>query len=939
MTTRTTAPRRPAHRIWLLTAAMTGALSPAWATPEKSAKYYEDALVRYEKNDLSGATLQLKNALKEDNKNLGAHLLLGKLMQREGELKAAEAAYEAAMKQGVSKVEVAPLLGQVYLQLGNTRQLLETITPAGLPPSVQAEVLSLRGSALGMSGNVGAAAQAFADARTADPKSALPNIAEAPMLLRTGERDKAKAMALKSTEMAPQNFSAWFQYGTILFTLGEAQAALTAFDKAIALNAKHVDSRVSRASALLSLKRDADAEAELKTLKEAKVKEPRASFLRAMMASNKGQAQAARPDYQEAANLIDAMSPNVRANSEPLLMAGALSHQALGNREKTREYLETLLGRNSKHLAAQMMLAATLMEANELNRAVPLIEGLLRVNANDPQALYMMGTVHMARKQYAQASEFFDKAAKLAPNSPALRDLSFSQLGLGQEKQGLANLERAYAQNPKDTRAAIELAVYYARVGDGKRAIKIAETLVERDPGNLTMLNFLGNVKGRLGDKKGLKEAYDKALAKDPKFRPVVMNMSWYDMEEGRLDPARARLKAFLKDNPKDPDVLFQLGALEQSARKLPEAIAYWTEADSAQQKDPRPALALVDVYLGERQTEKGLAAAKSLVARYGELPQAQMALARAYLVMGDTTLARQTLQEATAKAGFDADTLLTIGRMQMQTGNFDGATHAANKALQSSPNDPAAMGLLVEVAARRGVPAEVDKAMAALQAKNPNHPITTVTAGHIAFSRGQFPKAIGLYKGLFDREPSTSLALNLAQAYAANKEPEKGVAFLESWTRKQPRDLTAMRALADMQLFSVKSQEAKTGYDALVKANPNDPILLAAYARVLFKLNDPAALAMAERAYKMAPDNTPIADAYGWALVQRGNADAGVRVLREARLREPSNATLRWHLAAALSKAGKKNEAKDELRAALSGNPAPSPSAELDQLKAELGL
>jgi putative PEP-CTERM system TPR-repeat lipoprotein len=476
-------------------------------------------------------------------------------------------------------------------------------------------------------------------------------------------------------------------------------------------------------------------------------------------------------------------------------------------------------------------------------------------------------------------------------------------------------------------------------VGDGKRAIKIAETLVERDPGNLTMLNFLGNVKGRLGDKKGLKEAYDKALAKDPKFRPVVMNMSWYDMEEGRLDPARARLKAFLKDNPKDPDVLFQLGALEQSARKLPEAIAYWTEADSAQQKDPRPALALVDVYLGERQTEKGLAAAKSLVARYGELPQAQMALARAYLVMGDTTLARQTLQEATAKAGFDADTLLTIGRMQMQTGNFDGATHAANKALQSSPNDPAAMGLLVEVAARRGVPAEVDKAMAALQAKNPNHPITTVTAGHIAFSRGQFPKAIGLYKGLFDREPSTSLALNLAQAYAANKEPEKGVAFLESWTRKQPRDLTAMRALADMQLFSGKSQEAKTGYDALVKANPNDPILLAAYARVLFKLNDPAALAMAERAYKMAPDNTPIADAYGWALVQRGNADAGVRVLREARLREPSNATLRWHLAAALSKAGKKNEAKDELRAALSGNPAPSPSAELDQLKAELGL
>lgn len=924
---------------WWIAALLLGALPPAVATTEKSAKYYEDALQRYEKDDWSGASVQLKNALKEDPKNLGAHLLLGKILQRAGELKAAEAAYESALKQGVSKVEVAPLLGQIYLQLGNTRQLLETITPAGLPPLVQSEVLTLRGSALAMSGSVGAASQAFADARTADPKSALPNIAEAPVLLRAGERDKAKAMALKGTEMAPQNFNAWYQYGTILFALGETKPALAAFDQAISLNSKHVDSRVSRASALMALNRQPDAEAELKTLKDAKVKEPRASFLRAMIATNRGQTQAARPEYQEAANLVDAMSPNVRANSEPLLMAGALSHQALGNREKTREYLETILGRNSRHLAAQMMLASTLLEANELNRAVPLIEGLLRTNANDPRTLYMMGTVHMARKQYAQASEYFERASKLAPNSPALRDLSFTQLGLGQEKQGIANLERAYAQNPKDLRAAIELAVLYARQGDAKRALKIAESLVEQDPNNLTMLNFLGNVRGRLGDKAGLKEAYARALAKDPKFRPVVMNMSWYDMEEGRFDQARARLRAFLKDNPKDPDVLFQLGTLEQSARKLPEAIAYWTEADNSQQKDPRPALALVDAHLSERQPEKALAAAKGLAARYSDLPQAHMALARTYMVMGDATLAKQALADASAKSGFDTDQLLAVGRMQMQMGNLDGATHTANKALQSTPNDPLALGLLVEVAANRGIPAELDKAMANLQAKNPNHPVTLVTAGHIAYSRGQMPKAIGLYKSVFDREPATSLALNLAQAYAANKEPDKGVALLEAWSRKYPRDSIAMRALADMQLFAGKTQAARAGYESLVKANPGDPALLAAYANVLFKLKDPAALATLERAYKLAPSNTPVADAYGWALTQSGDLDGGTRVLREARLREPGNATVRWHLAAALAKSGKTNEAREELRAALSANPPPRPNAELDKLKAELKL
>lgn len=937
---RTAGPAATGQRLaCLATALLLAFAGPALATPEKSAKYYEDALARYEKEDWSGAQVQLQNALKENPKNLAAHLLLGKILQRAGELKAAEAAYETALKQGVSKVEVAPLLGQIYLQLGNTRQLLENITAGGLPPHVQAEVLTLRGSAQALSGSVSAATQSFAEARTADPKSALPFIAEAPVLLRAGEPAKARASALKATEMAPNNYNAWFQYGTILFNLGEVPAALAAFDKAIAINGKHVDSRVSRASTLLVLKRDAEAETELKALKDGKVKEPRASFLRAMQLSQKNQAQAARPEYQEAANLIDAMSPNVRANSEPLLMAGALSHRALGNREKTREYLETLLARNSKHQAAQMLLAGTLVEANELNRAVPLIEGLLRNNPNDAQALYMMGSVYMARKQYAQASELLDKAARLAPGGPALRDLSFSQFGLGQEKQGLANLERAYAQNPKDLRTAIELAVYYARAGDGKRAVKIADGLVAQDPGNLTMLNFLGNIKGRLGDKKGLKEAYDRALAKDPKFRPVVMNMSWYDMEEGRYDQARARLKAFLKDNPKDPDVLFQLGSLEESARRMSEAVTYWSEADRVQQKDPRPAIALVNLYLADRQHDKALAAAKALMANYADVPQAQMALARAYLATGDSQLARQALSDATAKAGFDVDTLLTVGRMQLQVGNMDGAVHAANKVLQSVPGEPAAMGMLVEVAARKGSAADVDKAMAALQAKNPNHPVTLVTAGHIAFSRGQPAKALGFYKTIWDQEPSTSLALNMARAHAANKEPDKAIALLEGWSRKQPRDALAQRALADMQLFAGKTEAARLTYDNLVKANPNDATLVLAYAQVLATLKDPAALATAERAYKLAPGNAPIADGYGWALVQAGNLDAGVRVLREARLREPGNAVVRWHLATALARAGKKQEARDELQAALAATPPVPPSPELDKLKADLGL
>jgi len=77
--------------------------------------------------------------------------------------------------------------------------------------------------------------------------------------------------------------------------------------------------------------------------------------------------------------------------------------------------------------------------------------------------------------------------------------------------------------------------------------------------------------------------------------------------------------------------------------------------------------------------------------------------------------------------------------------------------------------------------------------------------------------------------------------------------------------------------------------------------------------------------------------DIYGWALVQKGDNDAGLRVLREARVRDPASGTIRFHLASALAKAGKKTEAREELQAALSATPPVAPSPDLDKLKAAL--
>lgn len=72
---------------------------------------------------------------------------------------------------------------------------------------------------------------------------------------------------------------------------------------------------------------------------------------------------------------------------------------------------------------------------------------------------------------------------------------------------------------------------------------------------------------------------------------------------------------------------------------------------------------------------------------------------------------------------------------------------------------------------------------------------------------------------------------------------------------------------------------------------------------------------------------------------MQRGDLETGLRHLRDARLRSPGSGDIRYHLAYALARSGRKPEAKTELAAALGGGIRLQVTPEVKQLMAELNL
>src|SRR5574343_1109586 len=118
---------RPQFRHLLLTAALAALSCTTLAADPKAARYYEAALSRYEKNDMAGAIIELKNALQLDNQMLAAQVLLGKALLSEGDPIGADVAFNEALRLGINRTEVVVPLGKAYLLQGKFDALIDRI--------------------------------------------------------------------------------------------------------------------------------------------------------------------------------------------------------------------------------------------------------------------------------------------------------------------------------------------------------------------------------------------------------------------------------------------------------------------------------------------------------------------------------------------------------------------------------------------------------------------------------------------------------------------------------------------------------------------------------------------------------------------------------------------------------------------------------------------
>jgi predicted Zn-dependent protease len=245
---------------------------------------------------------------------------------------------------------------------------------------------------------------------------------------------------------------------------------------------------------------------------------------------------------------------------------------------------------------------------------------------------------------------------------------------------------------------------------------------------------------------------------------------------------------------------------------------------------------------------------------------------------------------------------------------------------------------MMAEAELQRGDLARAESRARAIAKRDPENLAAQRLLADIALAGKKYGQAIEGYRKTLASNPSTEAAIRLYRAHLSAGGVPDAVKTMEGWLQSHPEDLMARRALAEGYLRAGNLAGARAQYEAIAaKENPADPTVLNNLANVLLRQGDAKALEYAEQAHRLAPQDAAVQDTLGWVLVQHRQVDLGLRHLRDARLRDPQNPEIRYHLAAALARAGRKDEARQELEQALKGGAGFPGDSDARKLLAEL--
>lgn len=902
-------------------------------SPEQMVASARDYLA---KNELNAASIQLKNALQQDGKLAEARFLLGAINLRQGNVAGAEKELRRAAELGFPGVEVSPLLARSMVQLGEHDRVLREFEGRQVgEPGADARLLAAIGDAYFAKAEFDKARGAFDAAleRLADEPSAMLGRARSKFVAGDLDGAMADADAVVASAAAGDTLpEAHALRADIWLARGEVDKALTDID--VAIRARPATVGYHFAAIVIELREGTldKAETRVGALAKAAPKHPVTRYVQALIEQRKGNLAAARTHIAETVRLMPDYLPG-------RLLAGMI-HAALNEHAQAQEHLGAVAGRAPRHEGARRALALSHLNAGAPQQAMETLAPLLDVATPDTSTLRLAGRIYVALGDTERAAEIFERVAAATPDDASARtQLGIARLLEGDLEKGVGDLEAASELSTSEGEADVALILVNLRRGKLDSALAAQQELERKRPDDPRTFALKGGIMLAKRDQQAARAAFEKALVLKPDYLPAATNLSRLDLADNRGEDARRRFESVIAANPASVDAYLLLGGVTLGTGGTPaDARAVLERAAKAVPQSPAPRLALVAHELRFGDAKRSVALARELVAAYPGDPRAHKMLGQAHLAARDVPQALDAFSRQSTLLPRAAQPLVELAEVQSLNKDFAAAEQSLRKALGLNAVHLEAQQRLsaILVATQR-----IDEALAVAHGVQKQRPASSagwVLEGDIHAAVKSWAPAQQGYRKAFEREGVGQTLVKLHAAYMLGGKTADAAKLAGDWLRAQPRDLFIRNYLAEAAIATGRLADAEKLYREMDAIRPDDPNVINNLAWIAGQRGDPGAMALAERAVALAPQNPAILDTLGELQMAQGQPEKGLESLRKAVDIAPDRPVLRANLARAYAQVGRKEDARKEFDAALERLPDDSPQRKLiEEMKEKL--
>ncbi len=888
------------------------------ANREKAAEHYEDAVIRLNENDTKGAVIQLKNVLQENPHMLPARVLLGKAYLQDGQPVSAEFELLEANRLGADNALTLPSLAEAYLQQFKYQSIIKHISINGLPPDVQSELLVFIGHAHLKLGHIERAGLSFTQAQqqnlTADAVSGT-----ALVLMHLGRLEEAKVALDKAQQLDADEASVWSVRASISHLEGKLEQAVKEYGKTLELDENNLDARLARIGIYLDLDSREAARKDIDYLEKEYEFEPRSVYLHAILLIREGKNKQALESIQKSANIITEINPVILNNSRALLMLAGMVFYDLKQYEQAITYLDLFVKKYPGQIGARKILGSIYLEQKEYEKALTILTPAYTVSPNDPRVLALLGNAYMHSGQSDLAVELLEKAAVFSYEKSDIRtDLALGYLSAGDQKHALDELISVYEKDKSQTSTGMVLTLVYYKLGQLDKALKLAEELIKKEPDNAIFLNWVGSIQAANSKFTQAKQLFEQVIELDPDFIVAQLNLGKLLLAQNRPDDAEKHFLSILKQHPDHLATLIELARVHEHQGDYQKAIQILKKTLRINRELIDTSLYLVQLYTRSDQNQEAFYLA-------GEVHDLAPDNMDVLLAMVSTSLALGKIDDA--KLGFkrmkdivltDGEAFFRIARAELQAGFIKDAISTMSLSLHYRPDYLPAQILLTESLITDGQINYANELALEIKTAHPELATAFRLRGDVLMQLEHPEEAIKEYEQAYKREASTKNVLSLHQAMVQNQKNKAGIQLLNEWLKKHPKDHNSRYVLAGANFQQGDLQSAQTNLEIIIKDSPEQPALLNNLASLYAMTKDTRAIETARKALELAPEAPSINDTVGWLLVQEGDANQGLRYLREAHSRKGDDLEIRYHIAVALHKLDRNTESLNELQKIL---------------------